>query len=163
MRTRVQSLASLSALKTQHCHELRYIGHRHSLEPVLLWLWCRAAAIAPIWPLAWEFPYAMGAALKRQKKKCVGTNNESFTYKFQARMAGHIPQRRSQALAENALFFFVFLFFFRDTITAYGGSQARGWIRAVATGLCHSHSKARSCVFDLHHSSGQCRIPGPLS
>ena len=36
------------------------------------WLWRRAAAIAPIRPLAWEPPYATGAALekaKRQKKK----------------------------------------------------------------------------------------------
>ena len=38
----------------------------------LLWLWCRPAATAPMRPLAWEPPYAMGAALekaKRQKKK----------------------------------------------------------------------------------------------
>ena len=36
-----------------------------------LWLWHRPAATAPIRPLAWEPPYAMGAALekaKRQKK-----------------------------------------------------------------------------------------------
>ena len=31
-------------------------------EPVLLWLWCRPAATAPIRPLAWEPPYAVGAA-----------------------------------------------------------------------------------------------------
>ena len=31
----------------------------------LLWLWHRLAATAPIVPLAWEPPYAMGAALKR--------------------------------------------------------------------------------------------------
>ena len=30
-------------------------------------LWCRPAATAPIGPLAWESPYAAGAALKRQK------------------------------------------------------------------------------------------------
>ena len=35
----------------------------------LLWLWCRPAAVAPIGPLAWEPPYAMGATLKSQKKK----------------------------------------------------------------------------------------------
>ena len=34
---------------------------------VLLWLWCRWAAVAQIGPLAWEPPYAMGLALKRQK------------------------------------------------------------------------------------------------
>ena len=35
----------------------------------LLWLWCRPAAAAPIPPLAWELPYAMGTALKRKDKK----------------------------------------------------------------------------------------------
>ena len=38
------------------------------------------------------------------------------------------------------------LFFFplyRATPTTDGSSQARGQIRAAATGLCHSHSKAR--------------------
>ena len=30
---------------------------------------CRPAATAPIGPLAWEPLYAIGAALKRQKKK----------------------------------------------------------------------------------------------
>ena len=36
---------------------------------VLLWLWCRLAATAPNGPQAWEPPYALGAALKRQKTK----------------------------------------------------------------------------------------------
>ena len=45
------------------------IGHTHSLDPVLLWLWCRPAATARIQPLAWEIPYAVGTALKRKKKK----------------------------------------------------------------------------------------------
>jgi len=37
---------------------------------------------------------------------------------------------------------FIYLFFglFRVVPTAYGGSQARGWIRALAAGLCHSHN-----------------------
>ena len=43
------------------------VGRRHSLDPVLLWLWCRRAATAPIGRLAWEPPYAVGAALGRQK------------------------------------------------------------------------------------------------
>ena len=33
-----------------------------------LWLWCRPAAAALIWPLAWELPYATGAALKNKIK-----------------------------------------------------------------------------------------------
>ena len=48
------------------------VGHRHGSDLVLLWLWCRLAAVAPIGPLAWDSPYAAGMALKRQppqKKK----------------------------------------------------------------------------------------------
>ena len=41
------------------------IGQRRSLDPALLWLWHRPAAVAPIGPLTWEPPYAMGAALKK--------------------------------------------------------------------------------------------------
>ena len=37
---------------------------------VLLWLWHRPAAVAPMRPLAWgKPPYTTGAALKREKKK----------------------------------------------------------------------------------------------
>ena len=43
------------------------VGRRHGLDPMLLWLWHRPVAIALIRPLAWEPPYAVGSALKRQK------------------------------------------------------------------------------------------------
>ena len=69
MRLRVWSLALLRKLRIRHCREL----------------WCRlqtqlgssiavaVAAAALIWSLAWEPPYAAGAALKRKKKKfCTG-------------------------------------------------------------------------------------------
>ena len=45
------------------------VGHRRSSDPVLLWLWHRLAATAPIRPLAWEPLYAMGTALEKYKKK----------------------------------------------------------------------------------------------
>ena len=35
----------------------------------LAWLWHGQAATAPVRPLAWESPYASGAALKSQKMK----------------------------------------------------------------------------------------------
>ena len=47
------------------------IDRKHGLDSALLWLWCRPAATVLIQPLTWEPPYAMGAALKRQKKNCV--------------------------------------------------------------------------------------------
>ena len=48
------------------------VGPRCGSDPTLLWLWCRPVSTGPIQPLAWEPPYASGAALenaKRQKKK----------------------------------------------------------------------------------------------
>ena len=66
MRLRVQSLASLSGLGIRvSCG----VGHKHGSDPALLWLWCRLAATAPIRPLAWEPPYAAGAALEKDKKE----------------------------------------------------------------------------------------------
>jgi len=38
-------------------------------DPALLWLWCRPAAVAGILPLAWDPPYAVGVALKRQGER----------------------------------------------------------------------------------------------
>ena len=45
-----------------------------------------------------------------------------------------------------SFFFFFSLVFslFRAVPVVYEDSQARGLIRAVAAGLCHSHSNARS-------------------
>ena len=45
------------------------VGHRQGLDLALLWLWCRLAATALIRPIAWEPPYAMGAALEKTKMK----------------------------------------------------------------------------------------------
>ena len=45
------------------------VGHRHGLDPTLLWLWRRPAATAQIGPLAWEPPYAAGTALAKAKRK----------------------------------------------------------------------------------------------
>ena len=47
-------------------------------------------------------------------------------------------------IANKCLFFFVVFCPFRVTPVAYGDSQARGRIGAVAAGLCQSHSNARS-------------------
>ena len=42
---------------------------RCSLDPELLWLWCRRAAAALMQPLAWELPYAAHVALKSKAKQ----------------------------------------------------------------------------------------------
>jgi len=63
MRLQVRSLASLSGLRIWRCHSCG-VGRRCGLDPALLWLWCRLAAAAPIRPLAWEPPCAMGGEKK---------------------------------------------------------------------------------------------------
>ena len=44
------------------------VDHRYSLDPVLLWLRRRPAAVAQIGPLAWEPPCAVGATLEKAKR-----------------------------------------------------------------------------------------------
>ena len=45
------------------------VGRRRRSDLALLWLWHKPAAVAPMRPLAWEPPFAAGAALKGQKTK----------------------------------------------------------------------------------------------
>ena len=54
-----------------------YVRRRHGSDPVLLWLWCRPVATAPIRPPAWEPPYVAGVALgKKKDKKTQKTTNK---------------------------------------------------------------------------------------
>ena len=75
MRLQVRSLALLSGLGSSvdvSCG----VDRRCGSDPALLWLWRRPVVTAPIQPLAWESPYAAGAAqerAKKQKKKKKGT------------------------------------------------------------------------------------------
>ena len=55
MRTQVQSLALPSGLR--------------------ILLWRRLVAVAPTRPLAWELPYAVGAALKTKQNKTLLLKN----------------------------------------------------------------------------------------
>ena len=81
------------------------------------------------------------------------------------------PRSRTTALASPETWlasssfpsFFFFYFLFRATLAAYGGSQAKGRIRAAATGLQHSHSNTGSEPHPrLQHSSRPCLILNPL-
>ena len=42
------------------------VGHRCGLDPEVLWLWHRLAAVVLIRPLVQELPYATGVALKKK-------------------------------------------------------------------------------------------------
>ena len=67
----------------------------------------------------------------------------------------------------NTYFFYYFIFLFRAAPAAYGPGW--GWIGAVASSLYLSvYTTATampdtSHIWDLHHSSQQCRIPNPLT
>ena len=39
------------------------------MDLALLWLWRKPTATVPIGPLAWELPYAEGAAVKKKEEK----------------------------------------------------------------------------------------------
>ena len=64
------------------------VGHRCDSGMALLWLRCRLAAIAPIRPLAWEPPCAMGVALKTKKKSLI-----DYGKKQQIQQKKHIKLR----------------------------------------------------------------------
>ena len=62
------------------------VGRRHGLDPALLWLWRRPAAIAPIRSLAWEPPYAEGAAPKMAKRH---THTHTHTHSENIQLGNH--------------------------------------------------------------------------
>ena len=64
----VRFLALLSELRIWHCYNCD-VGPRLGSDPLLLWMWCRLAAVAQIRPIAGELPYAVGMALKKPKKE----------------------------------------------------------------------------------------------
>ena len=58
------------------------VGCRRGSDPMLLWLWFRLAATAPIRPVAWEPPHAMEATLeKAERQKKQKTKNKKQTKK----------------------------------------------------------------------------------
>ena len=75
MRFQVRSLALLSGLGSGVAVSCG-VGCRCGSDPKLLWLWRRLTATAPIQPLAWEPPYATGAALEMAKRQKKNNNNK---------------------------------------------------------------------------------------
>ena len=60
------------------------VGRRRGSHLALLWLWHRPVAIALIQALTWEPPYAVGAALKIQKKERKKEKKKERKEKMQA-------------------------------------------------------------------------------
>jgi len=133
-------------------------------DPVWLWLWCGPAATATatvlIHPLAWERPCAtfLGAALKSKQKRTKVAPEAGISCHLSyvalglfpwpsgfAELASSLPSPSRLEFWRIFIFYFILFFVFsRAAPVAYGGSQARGLIRAVATSLCPSHGNKRS-------------------
>ena len=75
MRIWVQSLASLSRVRIQHCMSCG-VARKPGSDYALLWLWHRPEATAPILSLAWKPPYAMGVTLKEIKRQKIKIKNK---------------------------------------------------------------------------------------
>ena len=142
MRTQVWSLAFLGGFRIQCCHEL-WCGHRRGLDLAVLWLWYRLTATALIWPLAWEPPYATGAALKRQKTK----------------------KKKKALLKKCSLLRFCLFFVFLGPRPLHIevprlGVESELQLPAYVTAPA---MQDLNCLCDIHHSSYQCQIASPLS
>ena len=68
MRMQVQSLALLSGLRIRVAMSCG-VGHRHGPDPMLLWLWCRQAAAAPIQSLGTFICRRCSPKKTKRKKK----------------------------------------------------------------------------------------------
>ena len=118
MRLRVWSLPLFSGL-TIRCFRELWCRLQMRSDPELLWLWRRPEATVPIQPLAWEPPYAEGAAQEKGKK------NQG---RIRQNMLAHCLKTPDVCLF--ILFYFIYLFIFClfaiswAAPVAYGGSQA---------------------------------------
>ena len=84
-------------------------------DPMLLWLWCRPAATAPVGPLACEPPYAVDVTLKdkNKKKKEEHLQDEGFTEKviFELNLKGRIDFVRQRSCIVIVAKFFCHMLF----------------------------------------------------
>ena len=107
------------------------VGRRCGSDLALLWLWCRPAAAAPVQPLAWELPYATGAALKKQKTKNKPLREGKQINTFKTLREGKQNMQRGRIY--------------------FGGVPS--WHHGLKIQHCHYNSLGR-CY-------GTCSIPGP--
>ena len=124
------------------------VGRTRSSDLALMQLWRRPAAVAPIRPLAWEPPYAVGVALKsknKQKRKIL-SDAPRFVSRVLWRMyAMPFPfQDRPLTLmahSQSALWPHLLLPLFPEPLALDAGS-------AVTAPLCFlQHTKLHLCCF----------------
>ena len=105
--------------------------------PIIVGLWCSVMFFAFVFFCTrgiWTFP-GQGSSLRHSRDHVDSltlwaTRNSKYSILMLLQMVCVVS--------------FLALLFFRATPAAHGRSQARGWIRALAAGLHHSHSNAGS-------------------
>ena len=106
-------------------------------------------------------PAAYGSSLGQGLNLNLCCNNARSLNQCAGLRIEFVAPMKPKPLKSDSFFFGLF----RAAPMAYGSSHARCQIRAVATGLCHSHSNARSkpCLQPAPQlSSLQHRILNPL-
>ena len=103
----------------------------------------------------WKFPGARDRTCTTATRHCSDNGRSLFQFL--------IPPSHMGTPTPATSFFLSFLM---AAPSAYGSSQVRGWIRAAAASLCHSHSHSNArfeLICDLHWSSQQHSILNSLS
>ena len=132
------------------------VGHRCGLDPVLLWLWCRPVATAPIRPLAWEPPYTASAALKRtkdQKKKKVYKGCLKYTANIVCIYVFHTMLYRKQCVYWKCISSFVHGFFLNSHTHII--SKFLDWRLNLSWSCNLHHSCSNTRAYPLHQAGEQ--------
>ena len=105
----------------------------------------------------WSLPLRVDMAVSKPSRKvlCIKPRANAESSELSAKI-----QMKSMSYVRANTFFWGGLF--RAAPAAYGGSRARGPIRAAAYTTATARSDL-SCICDPHSSSWQCRILNPLS
>ena len=135
------------------------VGCRRGSDPAQLWLWCRPAATVPIRPLAWEPPYAKGAALekvkrqkpkKKKKKITLHENDEQSLFNDRLGPISEFLIKKMFGGAGNLHFLIpfarIFFFFlnFQACTCGIWKFLGQGSNQSCSPGLYHSQGNARS-------------------
>ena len=133
-----ESLKKLNAQKSQNWRSS--LAAQWVKDLMLSLLWSRLL----LWQGFNPWPFCMLWAWSKKKKK--SPNHKKLYNDGHRGPINHPSHRESQNPGFFFFFFFLVFCLFRAAPMAYGGSQARGPIGAVAASLHHSHAGSEPCL-----------------